>query len=185
MIGNPTVMDGGDFDPPAWLHNRHLQSIVPSLPLRRPQVARRCRSLIEASTAEVIDRATHVIDIHCGDGNEWLRPYSYWVVTGAPAVVAASRDLALAFGLDHIHADGPLLTETPAAADTLVILLEAMRRKERDMRAVLEIQAPCADLRLSHEHPRPTVRKRDHAILFAFVGVRALDLHAVWNQPLE
>jgi uncharacterized protein len=60
-------------------------------------------------TSEVIDRATHVIDIHCGDGNEWLRPYSYWVVTSAPAVVAASKDLALAFGLDHIVVD----TERP------------------------------------------------------------------------
>ena len=60
-------------------------------------------------TTEVIDRATHVIDIHCGDGNEWLRPYSYWVVTSAPAVVAASKDLALAFGLDHIVID----TERP------------------------------------------------------------------------
>jgi hypothetical protein len=60
-------------------------------------------------TRDVIDRATHVIDIHCGDGNEWLRPYSYWVVTSAPAVVAASKDLALAFGLDHIVID----TERP------------------------------------------------------------------------
>lgn len=60
-------------------------------------------------TSEVIDRATHVIDIHCGDGNEWLRPYSYWVVTSAPAIVAASKDLALAFGLDHIVID----TERP------------------------------------------------------------------------
>jgi hypothetical protein len=61
-------------------------------------------------TADIIDRATHVIDIHCGDGNEWLRPYSYWVVTGAPPVVAASKDLALAFGLDHIVID----TERPS-----------------------------------------------------------------------
>jgi hypothetical protein len=60
-------------------------------------------------TSEVIDRATHVIDIHCGDGNEWLRPYSYWVVTSTPAVVAASKALALAFGLDHIVID----TERP------------------------------------------------------------------------
>jgi predicted deacylase len=65
--------------------------------------------IAEALTREVIDRATHVIDIHCGDGNEWLRPYSYWVVTSAPAVVAASKGLALAFGLDHIVID----TERP------------------------------------------------------------------------
>lgn len=66
-------------------------------------------------TTEVIDKATHVIDIHCGDGNEWLRPYSYWVVTSAPAVVAASKDLALAFGLDHIVIDTERPTD-PAAS---------------------------------------------------------------------
>jgi hypothetical protein len=65
--------------------------------------------IADVLTREVIDRATHVVDIHCGDGNEWLRPYSYWVVTSAPAVVNASKDLALAFGLDHIVID----TERP------------------------------------------------------------------------
>jgi predicted deacylase len=65
--------------------------------------------IADVLTREVIDRATHVVDIHCGDGNEWLRPYSYWVVTGAPAVVNASKGLALAFGLDHIVID----TERP------------------------------------------------------------------------
>ena len=65
--------------------------------------------IADVLTREIIDRATDVIDIHCGDGNEWLRPYSYWVVTSAPAVVTASKDLALAFGLDHIVID----TERP------------------------------------------------------------------------
>jgi hypothetical protein len=78
-----------------------------------------------ALTSEVIDRATHVIDIHCGDGNEWLRPYSYWVVTGAPAVVAASKELALAFGLDHIVID----TERPNdAAASIYLANTAMTR---------------------------------------------------------
>lgn len=76
-------------------------------------------------TTEVIDRATHVVDIHCGDGNEWLRPYSYWVVTGAPAVVAASKDLALAFRLDHIVID----TERPTdPAASLYLANTAMTR---------------------------------------------------------
>ena len=66
-------------------------------------------------TTSVIDRATHVIDIHCGDGNEWLRPYSYWVVTGEPAVVEASKGLALAFGLDHIIIDDERPTEPQAS----------------------------------------------------------------------
>src|SRR5215203_3733627 len=30
-----------------------------------------------AITNEIIARATHVVDLHCGDGNESLRPYSY------------------------------------------------------------------------------------------------------------
>src|SRR5499426_2881190 len=54
-----------------------------------------------AITHEVIERATHVIDLHGGDGNESLRPYSYWITTGDPTVVEGSRELALAFGLGH------------------------------------------------------------------------------------
>jgi hypothetical protein len=78
-------------------------------------------------TRDVIDRATHVIDIHCGDGNEWLRPYSYWVVTSAPAVVAASKDLALAFGLDHIVID----TERPNDASASVYLANTAMTRGR------------------------------------------------------
>jgi predicted deacylase len=58
-----------------------------------------------AITKEVIERATHVIDLHCGDGNESLRPYTYWITTGAPNVAAAGKQMALAFGLDHIVVD--------------------------------------------------------------------------------
>jgi predicted alpha/beta-fold hydrolase len=51
--------DAGDFRPPAWLRSRHLQSIVPSLPVRRAAVERRCRALLGASEPEVLD---------CGEG---------------------------------------------------------------------------------------------------------------------
>ena len=61
--------------------------------------------IAEAITREVIVRATHVVDLHCGDGNESLRPYSYWITTGDPKVAEAGRALALAFGLDHIVVD--------------------------------------------------------------------------------
>jgi len=61
--------------------------------------------IADVLTRDVIDRATHVVDIHCGDGNEWLRPYSYWTVSGTPAVVDGGKQLALAFGLDHILID--------------------------------------------------------------------------------
>ena len=43
--------------------------------------------------------------MHCGDGNESLRPYSYWQVTGDAKMDEASREMALAFGLDHIVID--------------------------------------------------------------------------------
>jgi len=58
-----------------------------------------------AITTQVIDKATHLADLHCGDGNESLRPYSYWMTGGDERIDAASREMALAFGLDHIVID--------------------------------------------------------------------------------
>jgi len=58
-----------------------------------------------AVTREVIDQSTHLIDMHCGDGNEWLWRYSYWQVTGDAKMDAAGKELALAFGFDHIVID--------------------------------------------------------------------------------
>jgi len=68
-----------------------------------------------AITTEFIDRATHVVDLHCGDGNESLRPYSYWITTGGAKVADAGKAMALAFGLDHIVVDGSRPTD-PAAS---------------------------------------------------------------------
>lgn len=56
-------------------------------------------------TKEIIDRADYVADLHCGDGNESLRPYTYWMTSGSAAVNEKSREMALAFGLDHIVID--------------------------------------------------------------------------------
>jgi uncharacterized protein len=61
--------------------------------------------IAHAVTREVIDRCTHLADMHCGDGNEVCRPYSYWIVSGNREVDAGSRALALAYGLDHIVVD--------------------------------------------------------------------------------
>ena len=61
--------------------------------------------IAEAITREVIARATHVVDIHCGDGNESLRPYVYWMMNGT-ADVAGSRPAPRArLGLGS-HRDG-------------------------------------------------------------------------------
>jgi hypothetical protein len=56
-------------------------------------------------TDEVIARADAVVDMHCGDANEALIPYSYWIVSGDEALDAKTKDLALAFGLRHVIID--------------------------------------------------------------------------------
>jgi len=61
--------------------------------------------IAHAITTEVIAQADYVVDMHGGDGNEALRPYTYWTVTGNPELDEASRQMALVFGLDHIVID--------------------------------------------------------------------------------
>jgi uncharacterized protein len=51
---------------------------------------------------EVVDQCDYLIDYHGGDLDESLRPYTYWVVTGNKKEDAISRQMAQAFGLDHI-----------------------------------------------------------------------------------
>ena len=51
---------------------------------------------------QVVKPASVIIDLHGGDLDEDLRPYSYWFRGGNPAQDSASGALTLAFGLDHI-----------------------------------------------------------------------------------
>jgi predicted deacylase len=53
-------------------------------------------------TREVVDKSDYLIDFHGGDLDESLRPYSYWVVSGNKKQDAVSKEMVLAFGLDHI-----------------------------------------------------------------------------------
>src|SRR5439155_877465 len=53
-------------------------------------------------TQQVVERSDHLIDLHGGDLDESLRPYSYWTKTGREDQDRISRDMVLAFGLDHI-----------------------------------------------------------------------------------
>jgi len=55
------------FEPPAWLANRHVQSVMPSLPLRRAAVERRAKSVISASQQLILD---------AGDGARLMGWYS-------------------------------------------------------------------------------------------------------------
>lgn len=60
-------------------------------------------------TKQVVDQCDHLIDLHGGDLDESLRPYSYWTKTGNEVQDKMSREMVLAFGLDHIiiSADRP------------------------------------------------------------------------------
>lgn len=74
------------FAPPAWLRNPHLQSILPSLTIRRQAVFRRALGLLGASRPQLVD---------CGDG---VRLHGYFAPQpdGAPRADAARpRELVL------------------------------------------------------------------------------------------
>src|SRR2546422_10330357 len=57
---------------------------------------------LAAVADQVVKPADVVVDLHGGDLDEDLRPYSYWFRGGQAGQDSASRALALAFGLDHI-----------------------------------------------------------------------------------
>jgi predicted deacylase len=54
---------------------------------------------------EIVKRADVLVDMHCGDGNEALIPYTYWMISGDKKLDAKTRELALAFGIPHIIID--------------------------------------------------------------------------------
>ena len=70
------------FAPPGWLANHHVQSILPSLKVRRPLLARRARELLRCGQTQIVD---------CGDGVRLLGHYSSQVAAGRPP----ARDLAV------------------------------------------------------------------------------------------
>jgi predicted alpha/beta-fold hydrolase len=56
---HPHAVVDASLKPPRWLRSGHAQSILPSLPWRRPAVERRARPVVAASIARLID---------CGEG---------------------------------------------------------------------------------------------------------------------
>ncbi len=61
--------------------------------------------IADAITTHVIDKCDYLLDLHCGDGNESLRPYVYQTVTGEAAFDARTAELVAHFGFDHIVID--------------------------------------------------------------------------------
>ncbi len=53
-------------------------------------------------TKDVVESCDYLIDYHGGDLDENLRPYAYWGVVGKAEQDRVSKEMVLAFGLDHI-----------------------------------------------------------------------------------
>ena len=70
-------------------------------------------------TTQVIEKADYVVDMHSGDGNEALRPYIYMPRTGDLELDAKIKDMALAFGIDHIVID-----ERPVSAPDATVFTD-------------------------------------------------------------
>lgn len=64
------------FRPPRWLANRHVQSILPSLPARRSRLERRLRPVLAASRAMLLD---------CGEGVRLQAFHASQACSGLPS----------------------------------------------------------------------------------------------------
>lgn len=71
-----------------------------------------------AITTEIIAKSDYVIDMHAGDGNEALRPYIYMPETGDAEFDRTIKDMAMAFGIDHIIIDRAEIPEFESAIFT-------------------------------------------------------------------
>jgi uncharacterized protein len=82
FAANATALPHTAFAPPSWLGNAHVQSILPSLKVRRPLLARRARELLRHAETQIVD---------CGDGVRLLGHYSSQAAAGR----APGRDLVV------------------------------------------------------------------------------------------
>jgi len=77
--------------------NKNMNRFYPG----KPDGTQTERALL-AMTHQVVDKCDYLIDLHGGDLDESLRPYSYWAPLGNEKQDRISREMALAFGLDTI-----------------------------------------------------------------------------------
>jgi hypothetical protein len=74
---------------------------------------------------EVIERCDYLIDLHCGDGNEALIPYCYWMVSNDKKIDKISKDMVLSFGIEHIIIDKTRtrdITQSKYCGNTAILL---------------------------------------------------------------
>lgn len=74
---------------------------------------------------EVVKKCDYLIDLHCGDGNEALIPYSYWMLSDDPKIDEETRDMVIAFGLKYIIIDASRtkdITDSKYLGNTAILL---------------------------------------------------------------
>ena len=74
--------------------------------------------IADAITREVIERSDYLVDLHCGDGNEALLPYAYWMTLDDEKLNEKAKQLVLAFGLSTIVIDNERPRDPSASAYT-------------------------------------------------------------------
>ena len=75
-------------------------------------------------TQEVIQKCDYLIDLHCGDGNEALIPYCYWMTSDSKKTDETSKKMVLAFGIKHIIIDKSRtrdITDSRYCANTAIL----------------------------------------------------------------
>lgn len=79
---------------------KNLNRVFPGNP-EGTQSERIAHVLVE----EVVKKSDALIDLHCGDGNEALIPYCYWMVSKNENINHVSKEMVKAFGIKHIIID--------------------------------------------------------------------------------
>jgi len=82
------------------IDNRNLNRVFPGDP--KGSISQRIAWIL---TEEIVKKCDALIDMHCGDGNEALMQYTYWMISRNDKLNAQTKEMALAFGLRHIIID--------------------------------------------------------------------------------
>jgi predicted deacylase len=85
------------YNPYDW---KNLNRVFPGDP-NGTSAQRNAHVLVE----EVVKKCDFLIDLHCGDANEALIPYSYWMLSDNLEFDETTRNMVLAFGLKYIIID--------------------------------------------------------------------------------
>jgi predicted deacylase len=85
------------YNPYDW---KNLNRVFPGNP-RGSQA----QCIAHVITTKVVKRCDFLIDMHCGDGNEALIPYCYWMLSGNKQMDEKTRKMVLAFGIKYIIID--------------------------------------------------------------------------------